>query len=261
MEEKFKWSGQQYSMANGLQSHIGTQLLSGIPFTDDALVLDVGCGSGNLTFAIAEQVPNGRVVAIDLSESMIEKCKAESKKSKIENVLFKVQGINDINFKEEFDIIFSNSVLHWMLNIEDAAGRLYRALRNNGVVALQFPLLNAQHPLVSYANRAIEEMQISGYYTGWKFPWYVPTAEEFYRVLVYAGFNNPNVFETSNIFEFENAEAVYQHFQSVGLELYADVLPKDKREEYLKIILEDLRSDFSGKADLIYHRLFAYADK
>ena len=74
MEEKFKWSGQQYSMANGLQSHIGTQLLSGIPFTDDALVLDVGCGSGNLTFAIAEQVPNGRVVAIDLSESMIEKC-------------------------------------------------------------------------------------------------------------------------------------------------------------------------------------------
>lgn len=170
MKEDFKWSGQQYSMANGLQTHIGAQLLNNISFTDDASVLDAGCGSGNLTFAIAAQVPNGHVVAIDLSESMIEKCKDESKKNKMDNISFRVQGINDINYNEEFDIIFSNSVLHWVLNMEDAAGKLHKALRNNGMIALQFPLLNAQHPLISYANRVIEEMRIVEYYAGWKFP-------------------------------------------------------------------------------------------
>lgn len=90
MKEDFKWSGQQYSMANGLQAQIGAQLLNNISFTDDASVLDAGCGSGNLTFSIAAQVPNGYVVAIDLSESMIEKCKDESKKNKIDNISFRV---------------------------------------------------------------------------------------------------------------------------------------------------------------------------
>lgn len=261
MKEDFKWSGQQYSMANGLQAQIGAQLLNNISFTDDASVLDAGCGSGNLTFSIAAQVPNGHVVAIDLSESMIEKCKDESKKNKIDNISFRVQGINDIDYNEEFDIIFSNSVLHWVLSMEDAAGKLYKALRNNGIAALQFPLLDAQHPLISYANRVIEEMQIAEYYIGWKFPWYVPTSEEFQNILINAGFDNVKVLEDINIFKFENAEAVYQHFQSVGLKLYADILPENKREEYMKTVLEDLRSDFSGEADLTYHRLFAYANK
>ena len=65
-------------------------------------------------------------------------------------------------------------------------GKLQKALRNNGKIAVQFQLLNAQHPLVSYANRAIEELQIAEYYAGWKFPWYVPTAEEFQTVLIHA---------------------------------------------------------------------------
>lgn len=261
MKEVFQWSGRQYSVANGLQAQIGEQLLNSISFADDAKVLDAGCGSGNLTFAIAERVPNGHVTAIDLSESMIEQCKAESGKKKTDNISFQVRGINDIDYREEFDVIFSNSVLHWVRNMEDAAGRLHRALRSGGMAALQFPLLDARHPLISYANRAMEEMQITERYAGWEFPWYVPAAEEFRKILFHAGFHNIEVFETAHIFQFENAEAVYRHFQSVGLKLYADALPENIREKYMNTVLEDIRSDFSENADLTYRRLFAYAGK
>ena len=61
--------------------------------------ISIRYNNGNLTFAIAEQVPNGRVVAIDLSESMIEKCKAESKKSKIAFPLKSLLKSSKIVFK------------------------------------------------------------------------------------------------------------------------------------------------------------------
>lgn len=258
----FSWNGNQYSAVNGIQESVGEQLLDSITFRKDMKVLDAGCGSGNLTFKIGERVPSGHVTAIDLSESMIKKCNEEVKLHPKNNIEFKVDGINDITFENEFDILFSNSVLHWISDINDAAERFYKALKYRGCIGLQFPLLNERHPLVSYANRAIQELKVQGNYDNWKFPWYVPKSpQSFAKVLRKAGFSNVDVSLKSNQFQFSSGEEAFLHFQSVGLNLYTAPLADHMKNVFTEQVKSDLERDFPGTVTLEYERLFAFGEK
>lgn len=65
-KEAFRWNGNLYAAANKVQAEVGERLISRTPFSEAALVLDVGCGSGNLTFKIGAKVPKGKVTAISV---------------------------------------------------------------------------------------------------------------------------------------------------------------------------------------------------
>jgi SAM-dependent methyltransferase len=52
-------------------AHDAAWLVRALALRDDARVLDVPCGQGNLTEAVARAVPRGRVVAVDLSDTML----------------------------------------------------------------------------------------------------------------------------------------------------------------------------------------------
>lgn len=261
MKEKFKWDGVQYSNASSLQSSIGELLMSSINFSHDDRVLDAGCGVGNITFKIAELVSDGYIKGIDLSQSMIDKCNETLNNSHIGNIEFQVMGLNEIPWKQEFNIIYSNSVLHWINDIKDVVERFYMALRKEGKVALQFPLLNDRHPLIVYADRTIRRLNLQSYYNDWVFPWYVPTSYSLEKVLADAGFHHVSVKVVRNPFSFKSVDKVYKHFLSVGLKLYVEVLPEELKKEFIDVVLQELRNDFCGEVTLYYERLFAYGDK
>lgn len=261
-EEKFLWNGNQYSIANGIQMSVGERLLQSMTFRKNMDVLDAGCGSGNLSIRIGEQVPEGHVLAVDLSESMIQKCNELLREYVGNNVEFRVCGINDMTFEEKFDVVFSNSVLHWVTEIDDAVRRFYRVLRTNGSVGVQIPLLNERHPLVVYADRAIAESGVKESYIRWRFPWYVPKrAEDFAKILTDAGFQEVVCRKDRNLFRFESAEAVYLHFKSVGLELYTAPLSENLKEKFMRRVMLDLKQDFPESVSLDYERIFAYGRK
>jgi trans-aconitate methyltransferase len=205
--------------------------------------------------------PNGHVTAIDLSEAMIQKCKEDLNGTGLQNITFVVCGLNDIAYENEFDIIFSNSVLHWVIDIEDALLRMYIALRPGGQIAVQFPLLNKHHPLVMYADRVIDKMHLQQYYRGWTFPWYAPTEQSFRNTLAKVNFKKISIKKKITDFEFESANAVFDHFQSVGLKLYTDVLPGKQKEQFMDAVLQEIRNDSAGKMILHYERLFAHGEK
>jgi len=75
----------------------------------------LGCGDEILTEKLLQLVPDRRVVEIDDSVGML----IEAKKSEKENLHFLVMDINDMDFSDEFDLIFSNAVLHWVKNIKN----------------------------------------------------------------------------------------------------------------------------------------------
>lgn len=259
-EEKYQWNGEQYAKANSLQMSIGDRLIHSIEVSKQAIVLDAGCGVGNLTMEIARLVPDGKVTAIDLSESMIQEAQNAVGHTGVKNINFQVMGLNEISYNAHFDVIFSNSVMHWVTEIEDAMRRLHTALKSNGQIALQFPLLNQTHPLISYTYRVIDALQLREYYVNWAFPWYVPTEAEFTNTMIKAGFQNVAVRKAVTDFHFASADAVYRHFLSVGLKLFAQALPMDKQEKFMNRVLEEIQDDFSGEAVLKYERLFAYGN-
>lgn len=262
MEHGFSWNAEQYAQTNTLQTSIGEQFIDTIPFSPEMSVLDAGCGDGNLSILMAKKVPYGKVTAIDLSESMIRKAEASAAAQAMQNLKFRVCGINELAYDREFDLLFSNSVLHWVTEIEDGIRRFYRALKQDGILCVQFPLLNAEHPLIRYAMRAVQELGVQECCSRNVFPWYVPdSAEQFACVLKEAGFLEVKASLESGIFSFPSAEAVYQHFSSVGLNLFAETMDENDGKIFAQKVLQDLKEDFPGTAELRYERIYAKAVK
>ena len=75
-------------------------------------VLDVGCGTGRLTFGAREQAPGAEIYGIDASPEMIEvaRRKARGKKADVD---FRTAVIEDLPFADgEFDLVLSGFMLH-----------------------------------------------------------------------------------------------------------------------------------------------------
>jgi trans-aconitate methyltransferase len=94
-------------------------------------VLDVGCGTGELTKVIADR--GASVVGIDASADMI--AKARELHPGLE---FAVADARAMRFPAPFDAVFSNAALHWIRPPEQAAAAMFAALKPGGRLVAEF---------------------------------------------------------------------------------------------------------------------------
>ena len=73
-------------------------------------VLEIGCGGGNLSRFLAESLPLGELVCIDISEYWIKK--AENRLGKFKNIRLQTLDILNFNKKDYFNIAVLHYVLH-----------------------------------------------------------------------------------------------------------------------------------------------------
>lgn len=239
---KFNWNSLKYSFSNKIQAEIGYMLIENIGIKEDDKILDVGCGVGNITFKIADKAKKGKVIGIDYSYSMIEKCKETKKNSGLINVDFLAMSALDIDYKDEFDIVFSNSVLHWIKEDEKLLKVLYNALNKCGRIVLQFPLLNTKHPLVQISNKVIDKLGLNKYYESWIFPWYVPDLVEYEALLNKLDYKKININKINSNFNFGNCQSAYDFFDSVGLKLYLEPLSSNDSELFKDEFIKELQN-------------------
>ncbi|MFI2857636.1 class I SAM-dependent methyltransferase [Paenibacillus sp. JSM ZJ436] len=96
-------------------------------------ILDVGCGSGAITYGIAELVgPGGKVVGIDSSEALI--IEAKERYQHIPQLSFEVRDIYQMSYEAAFDIVNASRVLQWLDQPELALQRMIRAVKLGGKV-------------------------------------------------------------------------------------------------------------------------------
>ena len=110
------------------------------PHPTGEFVLDLGCGTGNLSSVIAEKVgANGRLVGVDLDGARI--ALARKTFGHLENLNF-VEGRSDTlanDFgKNSFDAVFSNYVLHWLKDKKCAFKNIYEILKPGGRVVMLY---------------------------------------------------------------------------------------------------------------------------
>ena len=103
------------------------------------IVLDLGCGTGELSAYIAELVAeNGKVLGVDPDSERIKL--AQSAHKGIKNLTF-VEGSTS-HFpnlgSENFDLIYSNHVLHWVFNKPEAFKNMFCSLKPGGMMTLSY---------------------------------------------------------------------------------------------------------------------------
>ena len=82
------------------------------------IVLDLGCGPGDIPVRLAKALPNVHITAIDASKKMIASAKASVTKARLNNHITLVRAyLPGLPFKSKtFDAIISNSILHHLPN-------------------------------------------------------------------------------------------------------------------------------------------------
>jgi len=119
------FSGGEVNLINQINYYL---LRKNISLGEKDLIVDLGCGPGNISEKLAIKWPNTEVVGIDGSKEMI--LRAEYNKSissnqkKLKNLSYICSDIKDIksnNFllKKRISLLVSNSLIHHITNLED----------------------------------------------------------------------------------------------------------------------------------------------
>jgi SAM-dependent methyltransferase len=146
-----KWNAADYARVGGFVAELGGAAFDLLDPQPGERILDVGCGEGTLTMKIAER--GATVLGIDNSPEMIAAARANG----IDAVLMDAA---DMPFSSEFDGAFSNATLHWVLEKEQAARAVFRALKAGGRFAGE---MGGDGNLQKLRDALDEELIIRGY--------------------------------------------------------------------------------------------------
>ena len=187
---KFEFDGEKYKRASKQQKAWGKKLISELELRGDERILDLGCGDGTLTAQLAELVPDGSVLGIDASQSMIETARKNHAGA---NLRFELRDIDAIDFESEFDLVFSNATLHWIKNHERLLANVFESLKERGTARLQFAGDGNCSNLIRVVREVMEAKEYAAYFGEFDWPWYMPTVQQYRRLLDEVAFSEKKV--------------------------------------------------------------------
>ena len=131
------WNSELYLKFKAERTQPAHDLAARIPLRDARSILDIGCGPGNSTAAVAARYPGARVLGVDSSENMVAAACAAHPEFEF-RVCEAPQGLDALG--GGFDIVFSNACLQWIPEHRTLLPALMRQLRPGGVLAVQIPV-------------------------------------------------------------------------------------------------------------------------
>jgi trans-aconitate 2-methyltransferase len=178
------WDAATYDRVSTPQVRWALEVLNRLPLAGDETVLDAGCGSGRVTQLLEERLPDGKVIAVDGSESMVEKAREALRP----NADVFVCNLTELDLHEQVDAVFSNAVFHWIPDHETLFMRLHEALRPGGRLVVQCGGAGNIHAFHEILFEVAEEEPFTEHIGGWEGPWNFATPAETAARLADAGF-------------------------------------------------------------------------
>jgi trans-aconitate 2-methyltransferase len=135
------WNPDCYDRFRAERTQPFEDLLALVRRAPDMRVVDLGCGTAELTRRVHETLGARETLAVDSSDAMLERARAQAGGGlRVER-----GNIADFSANAEFDLVFSNAALHWVAGHEELFRRLADALTPDGQLAVQVPA-NFDHP-------------------------------------------------------------------------------------------------------------------
>jgi trans-aconitate 2-methyltransferase len=128
-----EWDADTYDEVSDPQFNWGMEVLERLDLNGGEVVLDAGCGSGRVTAELLKRIPDGRLIAVDASESMV----AKAKERLGDGASYLVADLSELELEEPVDLVFSTATLHWILDHDRLFRRLRAALRPGGRLVAQ----------------------------------------------------------------------------------------------------------------------------
>lgn len=178
------WDAASYQRVSVPHEEWARSILDRLDPAGTETVLDAGCGSGRVTSLLVERLPEGRVLAVDGSPSMVEKVR-EVLRPRDEA---RVADLAELELDEPVEAVFSSAVFHWMLDHDALFRALRGTLRPGGRLAAQCGGAGNIDRLRDVTREVQGREPYAGHFEGFEEPWNYAGAEETEERLARAGF-------------------------------------------------------------------------
>jgi trans-aconitate methyltransferase len=166
------WDAERYQARHSYVFAYGEDLVGLLDPRRGERILDLGCGSGQLTAKIAES--GADVTGLDRSAEMI----AEARRN-FPLLAFEIADAASFTFDAPFDAVFSNAALHWVKDADGAAASIARALRTGGRFVLEMGGKGNTQAVMDAVREVAGPVET---------PWYFPSVGEYTSLLERHGF-------------------------------------------------------------------------
>jgi len=204
-------------------------------------VIDLGCGTGELSRKLADSLPGSELLGIDSSDEML----TESANFARPNITFRKQKIEDaIRQDETWDLVFSYSALQWVDYHRALIPKLIQMLNKGGQMVIQMPS-NHEH----FTHQTIRELAHTYPYNialdGWARDTPVLSIEEYTTMLFDGGGQDITVYEKIYPHILEDANALADWTSGTALVPYLERLPREMHDAFINKYKEGLRRQYN----------------
>lgn len=237
------WNAVEYIRHAGFVANLGADLIEVLAPRAGERVLDLGCGDGALTAALAAR--GCSVVGVDNSPEQIAHARARGLDARV------VDG-HALGFEREFDAVLSNAALHWMQQPAAVLDGVWRSLEPGGRFVGEMGGIGNVASVVEAAHSllAADGIDAASYN-----PWYFPSVDAYQGLLTARGF------ELDFIMLFRRPtplEGDVSHWLRLFAQSFAAAVPEARRADFhaaLRARLAPRLMDAGGRWCMDYVRL------
>lgn len=206
-----KWDSTLYDTKHSFVSKYGEDVVRLLNPQQNEIILDAGCGTGDLTAIIAA---SGAIVeGIDLSKEMIEQAK-----EKFPEISFKIASITEYEKPEFYDAIFSNATLHWILDKGKAIQKMFENLKYGGRLVLEMGGKNNVREIIGAISKTLKKRGLGERISNRQ--WYFPSIGEYSTLLEAQGFRVEYAMDFNRETELKSKDGIKDWIKMFGKDFF-----------------------------------------
>jgi trans-aconitate 2-methyltransferase len=235
--EESMWDAETYHKVSDIQESWAIELLEKIKISESEIVMDAGCGTGRVTKIIANKVKRGKVYAVDLDENMIINAKKNLKD--LSNIVFVKSDLSDVKLPEKIDLVFSNAVIHWILDHKKLFTNFWDVLKPGGKLLIQCGGKGNLDTIPNALEKVRKTQRFDHYFKNWKIPWNFASSADTIKILNEIGFKDIQANLVEKKTKFGNFQEYILFMKTVVMKPYLSYLPTTENNNQIKNLFID----------------------
>ena len=242
-----EWNAEVYHRISRPQQSWGPKVIGRLQLRGDETVLDAGCGSGRLTAELLELLPNGKVIALDRSQNMLDEARAfldPRFPGQVTYIQADLGALDPAAIPGPIDAMLSTATFHWVRDHERLFAGLAAPLKPGGQFVAQCGGGPNIKRLVDRADTLIAEEPCAPFFARFTSPFNFAGPEITAERLPRAGFTGIDAWLEDAPVILES-ELVYREFlTNIVFHPYLEVLPDPTlRDAFIERLVEQGRAD------------------
>jgi trans-aconitate 2-methyltransferase len=225
------WDGASYDRVSTPQANWGKAVVSRLELYGDETVLDAGCGSGRVTEELLSRLPQGRVVALDASPSMLNEARARLQHAghRVRFVEADLSTLGPDHLAElcPVDAVLSTATFHWVTDHDNLFSNLHDVLRPGGQLVAQC----GGEGNIATVIEAVKSLGVERAGT-----WLYASPEDTAERLARAGFVDIQTWCHPEPVRFQEGDGLAPFLETVCLREHLATLPPEERHGFAEAV-------------------------